>query len=257
MIRLQWLDVRAMLRERKTWLAAAMLLYAVVSIPVLFERPPPHVREAVAAWFGDTDPFALFMYIWIDLVMNKAIAFLPPIIASGVVLRERDLGVLAVLGAKPLSLARYWLLRAGSACLVMALLYIACQLLGALWFSLRIPGFRVGTFLAAMSLHLFAALFATALSAAISIWIGRRGPAALASLGVLSMLVGVALIGYYQPAWRPYAVFNPLALGALSLGHLDALDLATLVPPMLTLASLTALALAIGAVGARRLEVNA
>jgi ABC-2 type transport system permease protein len=254
MIRLQLLDYLATLRERKTWLAAGMLAYAVLGLPVLFERPPEHIRQAITAWFGDEEPFTLLMYVWIDLAMNKIIAFLPVVLASGVVLRERDTGVLAVLAAKPVSMPRYFVLRAVSACAVMATLYVLAQLLGAAWFAARTEGFRVTTFLAAMSLHLFTAIFATAFAATVAVWVGKRGAAALVSLGVLGMLVGLALIGFYQPAWRSYAQLNPLTLGALSLGHLDALGPGVLLPPMLALAALSAVTIAAGALAARRLE---
>lgn len=255
MTRLQWLDLRATLRERKTWLAAAMLLYAVVSIPVLFERPPPHVLAAVQGWFATDDPFALFMYLWIDLVMNKAIAFLPVVMASGVVLRERDLGSLVLLASKPIAMSRYFLLRAVSACLAMAILYTATQLLGAAWFSVQVAGFDVERFLLAMIPHLFAATFATALAAACAAWVRRRIAAALVALAWTTTLVGLALVGYYQPAWRAWADLNPIALGAWALGHLDHLDGSGALVPASVLALATVAVLWFGSLGARRLEV--
>lgn len=255
MIRLLWLDYRAAMRERKTWIAGAMLLYAVLSIPVILARPPEHVREAIAAFFHDSDPFVVFMFVWIDLVMNKVVGFLPVVLASSVLLRERDTGVLAVLAAKPLSLSRYFVLRTVSACAVMVTLYVASQLFAALWFSRQIAGFRPGVFLAAMSLHVFAALFATAFAAAVAVAVGRRGASALVSLVVLGLLVGVALLGFYQPAWGTYLLANPISLGALSLGHLGALGPAVLLPPMLALTGFTVVTIAVGARLARRLEV--
>ncbi len=255
MTRLQWLDLRATLRERKTWLAAAMLLYAVVSIPVLFERPPPHVLAAVQAWFASDDPFALFMYLWIDLVMNKAIAFLPVVMASGVVLRERDLGSLVLVASKPIGMSRYFVLRAMSACLAMAILYIATQLLGALWFSMQVAGFHARPFLLAMVPNLFAATFATALAAACAAWVRRRVAAALVALGITTTLVGMALVGYYQPAWRAWANLNPIAVGASALGRLDHLDVLGTLVPAGTLVLATAAMLWLGSIGARRLAV--
>ncbi|WP_437317657.1 hypothetical protein [Sorangium sp. So ce385] len=254
MIRLLWLDYLATLRERKTWLCAAMLAYAVVAVPVLLERPPEHVRAAIAAWLGDAGPFPIFMYVWIDLVMNKVIAFLPAVLASGVVLRERDAGVLPLLASKPLSLPRYFALRALSVCAVMLTLHAATQLAGAVYFAARVPGFRAGSFLGAMSLHAFAALFATALSAAIAAWVKHRGASALIGFATLGGLVGLALIGFYQPAWRAIALLNPIALGALGLGSLDDLGPSVLGPPMLALAALAALLIAAGAAGVRRME---
>lgn len=253
-MRLQWLDFLATLRERKTWLCGALLLYAVLSMPVVLARPPEHVREVIRAWFGDPDPFVLFMYVWIDLAMNKVVAFLPVVLGSGVVLRERDNGSLPLVASKPLSLPRYFVLRAVSACLVMATLHAATQLLGAAWFSIHVPRFRAATFLLAMIPHLFAAVFATALSAAIATWVGRRGAAALVALTTLGLLVGIALLGFYQPAWRTVSYLNPITLGAVSLASLGHLSLATIAPSVAALSLCVGFALAAGAAGARRME---
>lgn len=254
MIRLAVLDYRATLRERKTWLAVAMLAYAVLAVPILLEHPPEHVREAIADWFGDADPFAVFMFVWVDLVMNKTVGILPVILAGGVLLRERDTGVLAVLAAKPISMPRYFVLRTLSACAVMLTLYAATQLVGAWWFNGRVAGFRPGTFLAAMSLHAFTAVFATAFAASVTVAIGRRGVGALVALALLGLMVGFALVGFYQPAWYTFTLANPLTLGALAMGHLDDLGPGVLVPPMLALLALSALTIAIGAWFARRVE---
>ena len=254
MIRLAYLDYRATMKERKTWLAAAMLLYAVVAIPVVLERPPDHVREAIGAWFGNPDPFVVFMFIWIDLAMNKSIAFLPVVLASGILLRERDTGVLAVLGAKPISMSRYFVIRTTSACAAMFTLYAGAQLLGALWFSLKIPSFRAGPFLAAMSLHSLGGIWATAFAAMIAVAVRRRVVAALVSIAVLGLLVGLALVGYYQPAWQTLTQANPITLAASAMGHLGALDFSVLAPPMFVLAALTVMTMALGARLARDME---
>jgi ABC-2 type transport system permease protein len=212
------------------------------------------VREAIAAWFGVADPFAVFMFVWIDLVMNKTVAILPVILGGGVLLRERDTGVLAVLAAKPISMSRYFLLRVCSACAVMLTLYVATQLVGAWWFQGRVAGFRPGTFLAAMSLHAFTAVFATAFAATVSVIVGRRGAGALVALMLLGLMVGLALVGFYQPAWYTLTLANPLTLGALAMGHLDALGPGVLVPPMLALLAVSALTIGVGAWFARRVE---
>jgi ABC-2 type transport system permease protein len=254
MMRFAFLDCLSVLRERKTWVGAAMMLYAVLSIPVLLERPPEHVRDAIAAWFGSADPFVVFMFVWIDLAMNKAIAFLPVIFASNVLLRERDTGVLSLLAAKPISMSRYFVIRTVSACAVMLMVFSATQCFGIFWFSGRVTGFRPGTFLAAMSLHSFAAVFATAFSAMVIVAIGRRGVGALVSLVIIGLLVGLALVGFYQPAWYRLTLANPITLGALSLGRLGDLTPAVLLPPMLALSVLTIAVIAAGAVIAGRVE---
>ena len=254
MIRFLVLDFLATLRERKTWLAVAMLAYAVLAVPVLLERPPEHVRDAIGEWFGDSDPFAVFMFVWIDLVMNKVVAFLPVILASSVLLRERDTRVLAVLASKQITMGRYFVIRTISVCAVMLTLYVATQLVGALWFRGRVAGFQPGTFLAAMSLHAFAAVFATAFASTVIVAVGRRGAGTLVAFMLLGLLVGLALVGFYQPAWYAFTLANPLTLGALAMGQLERLGPGVLVPPMLALLVLTAVTIAIGVRFARRIE---
>jgi ABC-2 type transport system permease protein len=254
MIRFALLDYLASLRERKTWLAVAMLASAILAVPILLERPPAHVRDAIAAWFGDTDPFVVFMFVWIDLAMNKVVAFIPVVLASSVLLRERDTGVLAMLAAKPVTMSRYFVIRTLSTCAVMLTLYATTQLVGTLWFSGRIAGFRPGTFLAAMSLHAFAAMFATAFAATVIVAVGQRGPGVLVALMLLTLLVGLALVGFYQPAWYTATLANPLTLGALALGNLERLGAGVLIPPMFALTGLTAAAIGVGARLARRVE---
>lgn len=254
MIRLVYLDYRAALKERKTWIAGAMYLYAVFAIPLVLEKPPEHVKEAISVWFSNPDPFVLFMFIWLDLAMNKAVAFMPVVLGSGILLSERDTGVLAILGAKPITMSRYFIVRALSACAVMFTLYAGAQLLAAFWFSLKIPAFRPTTFLAAMGLHAFGGVWATAFTATIAMAVRRRLAAALVSIAALGMLVGMALVGYYQPAWRSYTLLNPISLASYAMGHLGALDAFVLVVPMAVLLVLTAVTILLGARLARNLE---
>ncbi len=254
MIRFAWLDYLASLRERKVWLAIAVLAYAVLALPVLFARPPPHVSEAMSTWFGTQDPFMLFMYIWIDLAMNKVVGILPVILGGSIVLRERDTHVLPVLAAKPLSLPRYFVVRTLSACAVMATLYVGTQAVGALYFAPQVQGFRAGTFFAVMSVHVWVAIFATALAATIAVWVGRRALGALVAILVLSLLVGMSLVGFYNPAWRRLSLVNPISIGVQPLGNLDALGPADILVPMLVLLALSGGTIALGALAVRRME---
>lgn len=251
---LLWLDVRAGLRERKVWFAVAAYAYALLGVPVLLENPPPHVAAAISAFFGDQDPFTRFMYVWTDLAMNKVAATIGIVLAAGVVLRERDTRVLPVLAAKPISLPRYFVVRATSACIVAALLYLGTQLLAVPYFMARVDGFRPGAFLAAGLLHVWSAMFATALAATLVVVVGRRGPGLLLALIVIMVLVGMAFLGFYNPAWRTVALFNPFALGVEAIGQLGALGPGMLLPPMLGLAAITAATIGVGALAVRRME---
>ncbi len=254
MTRFCWLDFRATLRERKVYVAVGLFAYAILTVPALFSKPPAHVTEAVSTWFGTADPFALFLYLWTDLALNKLLAVLAVVLAGGVVIQERDLRVLPVLWAKPVSPARYFLVRATSACAVMATLYVGAHLVGLPWFAATVPGFRAGPYFASMALHVWAAVFATALAATVAVVVRRRGVAALVSLLLLFTLIGASFIGFYNPAWARFALANPFALGVQALAHLDHLAIVHVVAPMAALIVAAAATLAVGAGFARRME---
>ncbi|MES2641979.1 MAG: hypothetical protein V4850_20990 [Myxococcota bacterium] len=254
MTRFAWLDFRAALRERKVLVAAGLFVYAVLMVPALLSKPPAHVVAAVTSWFGTGDPFALFLYLWTDLALNKLLAVVAVVLAGGLVTRERDLHLLPVLWAKPITPARYFLVRACSALGVMTTLYVGAHVLGAPWFAYTVDGFRLGAYLVSMALHLWAALFATALAATVSVVVRRRGLAALVTLLTVFSLIGASFIGFYNPAWATYALVNPFSLGVQALAHVDDLALVHILPPLLALVGLVGVTLGIGAGFARRME---
>lgn len=253
--RLLWLDVRATLGERKTWLAAGLVAYGVIAMPFVAAKPPAHVVSALRGWFSTSDPSILFMFIWTDLMMNKLITVLGVVLAGSLLIRERETGQLAVLLSKPVPPASYYLVRTLSACAVMAMLYIGAHLVAAPLLAHSLPGFRPGLFFASMSVHLFAAFFAVCFSALMSVLIQKRALAGLVSLTVLSLLVGLAFMGFYNPAWRGASLFNPITQGISVLGHLEELRPGHLLVPIAVLLGMNAAVLALGALRVRHLEV--
>lgn len=249
------LDYVATLRERKVLVALALLLYAVLAMPQLLLRPPPHVTAAVESWFGVADPFAMFMYVWTDLAMNKLIAILAVVFASGVVVRERELHILPVLLAKPLSLRRYFVTRALSAAAVVATLYLGAHLVALPYFAHQVAGFRAGIFLASMVLHVWSAVFATLLCATLAVVLMKRQAAALGSFLLIMTLVGASFAGFYNPAWRDAARINPFALGIEAVGHMVDLQPQHVLVPMTALAVMCAALLWVGSTASQRVEV--
>ncbi|KFA88120.1 ABC transporter permease subunit [Archangium violaceum] len=253
--RFLWLDMRATLGERKTWLAAGMMLYAAISMPFVAAKPPEHVLSALKGWFSTSDPFILFLFIWTDLAMNKCILVLGVVLASSLLIRERETGQLAVLLSKPISPAAYFLARTLSACAVMGVLYIGTHLAAAPFVARSLPGFRAGLFFASMAVHLFAAFFAVCFSALMAVLIQRRALAGFVSLMVLSLLVGMAFIGFYNPAWNGISQLNPLTQGISVLGHVDDLRPGHVLTPIALLLGMNAAVLALGALRVRHLEM--
>jgi ABC-2 type transport system permease protein len=86
------------------------------------------------------------------------------------------------------------------------------------------------------------------------VWVKRRSVSALVGVLVLALLVGLALVGYYQPAWRTLSLSNPISLGAIGLGRFGAAGATSLAPAVLALVGLTLVAVAVGSRGAKRME---
>lgn len=253
--RFLWLDMRATLRERKTLLAAGFMAYTSLLMPFLVARPPAYVLTALEQWFGSPEPFTLLLYLWTDLAMNKLIVILGVILAGGLLAGERETRVLAVLLSKPVSPSTYYLVRALSACAVMVLIYIGGHLVTAPLFARSVQGFSAGLFFASMAVHVFAALFCVCFSALMAVLVPRRSLSSLLSLLLLSMLVGLSFIGFYNPAWSQAALLNPFAHGVAVLGHLGDLRLGHMLVPVAILTGCNVLLLALGAARVRNLEV--
>ncbi len=248
-------ETRALLRARRVRLAAGLVAYALLAAPVLLARPPAHVVAAAAAWFRAADPeLALFLFIWVDLALNKLAAVLGVILAGGVVREDQSRGLLALLWSKPITRAQYYLAKVAAAALVLALFLGGAALVGLLVFPPQIPAFRALPFLVVSAVHLVGALFAVTLSALVAALIPRRIVALLVSLVILMLLVGTAFIGFYNPDWAGYAELNPFYHAVWLLGHLGDLRPGLILRPVAILVTLHAVMLGLGVLAVRRIE---
>jgi ABC-2 type transport system permease protein len=247
-------EVRALLRARRTRLAAGLLLYALLAAPFLLTNPPPHVAKAAAQWFSGDPAFALFLFVWTDLALNKLAAIVGVVLAGGIVREEQARGLLPLLWAKPITPTRYFLVKLAAAALVFALLFAAAALFGLLLFPWRVAGFQPLAFLVVSAVHLLGALFAVVLSATVAVLIPRRLTAMLTSFVVLMLLVGSAFIGFYNPAWAGWAAVNPFYHAVWLLGHLDALTVAVVLRPVAILLLVHAAIAGAGVLAVRRVE---
>ncbi len=248
-------EVRALLRARRTRLAAGIVLYAVVGAPLLLARPPSHVVAAATEWFHGDDPaFSLFLFVWTDLALNKLSAVLGVVLAGGIIREEQARGLLPLLWAKPITPTRYFLSKLAAAAIVFAMLLGSAALIGLVLFPSQVAGFRPGPFLVVSGVHLVGALFAVVLSATVAVLVPRRLTAMLTSLMILMLLVGCAFIGFYNPAWADYVGFNPFYQAVWLLGHIDALTLAHVLRPLAILLVVHTVVTAVGVVAVRRVE---
>lgn len=248
------LDLRARLGQRGVKVVLGMMAYAVLGLPFLLERPPAHVTEALRAWFGVDRGFVLFLYLWTDVAMNKLIGLVAVAFAGATLIQERDTGVLPLLRSKPITLPRLFLLRAGSAVLLVLGLYWGTALVAVPWFWAKVEGFRPGIFLLSTLVHSGAAAFATALAALIAVLIRRRTASMVVGLIAIFSLIGGSFVGFYVPEWASVASLNPFAQGVQVVGHLGDLGPEDVVIPLLYLGVCVALTLAAGARAAARME---
>jgi ABC-2 type transport system permease protein len=249
---LWWLELGRRLSERKSKGLAALYLGALLSAPKLLEKPPPHLLAAAQSWFGGDDPFALFMYVWTDLAMNKLAVLTGIALGAGVLVEERADRSLVLSLSKPITPAGLYVLRLGSAAAVAAGLYLITQLAGLGLFSAQIEGFRPGAFLISGLVHIWAPIFATTLSALCAVATGRQLGAALVSVLVLFSLVGGAFLGVYNPAWAHVLAWNPFTQSVAGVTHLAEQSIQTLTPPVAGLIVLNLGLVALGAGLARR-----
>lgn len=249
-----WPEVRALLRARRTRLAAGLLLYALLAAPVLLANPPPHVSAAAAEWFSGDPAFALFLFIWIDLALNKLAAVVGVVLAGGIVREEQARGLLPLLWAKPITPGAYFLVKLGAAAIVFALLFATAAALGLLLFPWRVAGFQPLAFLVVSGVHMLGALFAVVLSATVAVLVPRRLTAMLTSLMLLMLLVGSAFLGFYNPAWAGWAAINPFYHAVWLLGQLDALTVAVVLRPVAILLVIHVLVTGVGVLAVRRVE---
>ncbi|MCK6520264.1 hypothetical protein L6R49_02380 [Myxococcota bacterium] len=251
---LWWMELGRRLGERKSKGLAALYLGALLAAPKLLEKPPPHLLAAAQSWFGGDDPFALFMYVWTDLAMNKLAVVTGIALGAGVLVEERADRSLVLSLSKPITPAGLYALRTGSAVAVAAGLYLITQLAGLGLFAAQIDGFRPGAFWLSGMVHVWAPIFATTLSALCAVAIGRQLGAALVSVLVLFSLVGGAFLGVYNPAWAGALAFNPFTQAVAGVTHLGDQSFATLAPPVVGLLVLNLVLVAVGARLARRVE---
>lgn len=248
-------EVRTLLRARRTRLAAGIVAYAVLGAPFLLSRPPPHVAAAATEWFHASDPaFALFLFVWTDLALNKLAAVLGVVLAGGIIREEQARGLLPLLWAKPITPTRYFLSKLAAAAIVFSMLLGGAALIGLVLFSWQIAGFRPGPFLVVSGVHLLGALFAVVLSGTVAVLVTRRLTAMLTSLMVLMLLVGCAFIGFYNPAWADYVAINPFYQAVWLLGHIDGLTLAHVARPIAIVLVVHAVVVAVGVAAVRRIE---
>ncbi|MEV4896555.1 hypothetical protein AB0K48_45065 [Nonomuraea sp. NPDC055795] len=239
-------EVRTLLRTRRTKIIAAVICYALLAFPIAMQRPPQSMVDLATTWFDGNGTFTLFMFAYLDLNMNKVAMFAGIILAGGIIADERARGELPLLWSKPVTRARYFLVRLTGAVLLFALIYATVTLIGTVYYPSQVAGFEPLTYLGMATVHLFAASYAVTLAGTMGVLLGRKIPAMLISLLLLGTFVGIAFLPFYTgSAWLGW--LNPFYYGVSLIGQMNTFTPADMLTPI---AALLAFHLATAALGA-------
>ena len=210
------------MRSRLALLIWAVLLYTLAALPFLMAKPPPELLYFIADWLGPEAAEAkLLLFMWVDAAMNKLAVILGPALAGGIIVDERSRGTLDLLAAKPIRAEDYFTVKLAAAAAALATFYTVACLGAILTFPWRVDGFNIFDFLALSIVHLFAAVFAVTFSATVATFFSRKLTGLLVSISVLGLLVGVAFLGFYYPAYRAVSYLNPFFDGIVLIGSIN------------------------------------
>ena len=241
------------MRGRTAMLLWAMMLYAIVAVPFIMQKPQPELAHAIATWLGADDLHAkLMLFAWVDASMNKFAMIMGPVLAGGIIVDERARGTLDIFASKPLRAADYFTVKLAAAAGAFATFYLAGVTGAAITFPWRVPGFDVGDLVALSATHLFAALFAITFSATMAVVFERKLIGMLVSFTVLATLVGFAFLGFWAPAYRTVSLLNPFFDGIVLIGSLNDYEIWDVIWPVLLLVGFN---LAVAMIGRGRAAV--
>jgi ABC-2 type transport system permease protein len=224
------------MRSRLALLIWGVLVYTVAILPFLMAKPPPELLHFIADWLGPerAEP-KLLLFMWVDAAMNKLAVILGPALAGGIIVDERSRRMLDLLAAKPISPESYFGVKLCAAVTALATFYAAACLAAIFTFPWRVAGFDISDFLALSIVHLFAAIFAATFSAAVATFFSRKLTGLLVSISVLGLLVGLAFLGFYYPAYRTVSYLNPFFNGIILIGSIDRYGAFEILLPILLL----------------------
>src|SRR5262245_59128206 len=113
------------MRGRLARLILALMIYALVVLPVIMAKPPAELSQALGSWLGSEEiQTKLVLFAWIDASMNKFAVILGPVLAGGIIVYERSRGTLDLLMAKPIRAADYFTVKLAASRAAFASFYL-------------------------------------------------------------------------------------------------------------------------------------
>jgi ABC-2 type transport system permease protein len=224
------------MRGRLAKLITAVMLYTLIAVPFIMERPPKELLDFLAAWLGGAGiQSKLILFVWTDAAMNKSAVILGPVLAGGIIVDEMARGTLDLLLSKPLKAGDYFIIKLAASGAAFSTFYLAAMLGALATFPWRVPGFNTVDFLALSVVYLFAALFAVAFAGTMAVVFERKLAGMLVSIMVLGMLVSLAFLGFYYPEMRTVSYLNPFFSGVVLIGSIDRYNAINVATPIIVL----------------------
>jgi ABC-type transport system involved in multi-copper enzyme maturation permease subunit len=235
------------MRGRLARLILALMIYSLIMVPFIMEKPPAELLQALASWLGPSEiQTKLILFVWIDASMNKFAVILGPVLARGIIVDERSRGLLDLLMAKPIRAVDYFTVKLAASSAAFASFYLF-GVGGALCtFSWRLKGFVVSDFLALSAVHFFAAIFAATFAGTIALFFKRKLTGLLVSIVILGTLVGFSWLGFINPAYLTISYFNPFFQGISVIAKIQNYGAWDIIQPIIFLILFNLLMLAIG-----------
>jgi ABC-2 type transport system permease protein len=235
------------IRGRLARLILALMIYSLIMVPFIIEKPPAELLHALASWLGpDEIQTKLILFVWIDASMNKFAVILGPVLAGGIIVDERSRGLLDILMAKPIRPVDYFTVKLVASSATFASFYLF-GVVGALCtFPWRLKGFVASDFLVLSAVHFFAAIFAATFAGTIALFFKRKLTGLLVSIIVLGTLVGFSWLGFINPAYLTISYLNPFFQGISVIAKIPNYGSWSIVQPIVVLIMFNLLMLAIG-----------
>ncbi len=236
------------LKSRQAALVIAAVIYSMVALPFLLAKPHEEILIALRSWFGESRlDLRFFLFVWFDLVMNKISVLIGAVLAAGIITDERSKNMLDIFLSKPVSPRRYFLVKLMAAAAVVIVIYLAAVLAGAIRFSYAVKGFEVGIFLLLASVHMLVAVYSVVFAGTMAVFFRHKLTAMLTTVMMLSIFVGCAFLGFYDPRFRIPSLLNPFYHAVALIGSIDTFGLADVMKPVLWLIGFNVVTAMVGA----------
>ena len=235
------------MRGRLARLILALIIYSLIMVPFIMEKPPAELLHALASWLGPSEIQTKFiLFAWIDASMNKFAVILGPVLAGGIIVDERSRGILDVLMAKPIRAVDYFTIKLAASSAAFASFYLFGGVGALCTFPWRLKGFVVSDFLALSAVHFFAAIFAATFAGTIALFFRRKLTGLLVSIAILGILVGFSPLGFINPVYLTISYLNPFFHGISIIAKIQDYSAWDIIQPIIVLIVFNLFVLAIG-----------